>query len=1835
MKYSSFIIIAIFCLPVMLLSQTTGDYRTIAGVTATWQGSSTWQQFNGSSWVNVGTSPTSAANTITIQSGCSITLAGNVSTTNLVVAGSLDASTYSIYPSLSSTITISGTFITANVYGLTNSTPSSINFNDDVIDAPSGTYTGWATFIINNSPTFVLTGSTIQYNASTSQIVTPMPNYNNLTISGSRSSGTVTLSSGTFGISGALNLTATSVSYIVSGTTINFNGASQTIPVFNYNNLSLASATGTTFANATISITGTFTPSSITSSSQGTIAFTGSGQSIPAFNYYNLDLSGATGALFTSGASVGIANTFTPGSSMSNLETITFNGASQTIPIYGFYNLTIAGTGTKTLAGNIAASHALSVTSTLDAGSYTINTGNAASVTISGTFLTSNLNGFTASTIIKDFTDNVSDVGSAAVSSSASINTVNSPTINLTGSTINFYGSSNQPISALSYSSLTINNASGVTMSGNASVSGTLTLTSGKITLGTYNLTMGSAAALSPSTPTSTSYIDASGTGLLVRNAVSSSATIFPIGTSTSYTPLIFTSTTSSPNISVSVKGSITNSLLQSSQVVNVEWAIKGSVSSTSNITYQYNSGDKGVSYTSSGAILGTYTSGYSESALGTVSGSNPYTAIKSSQTLTTSTSLYSIGNPGAFALSAPTFGTFSAINKNYGDAAFSISAPSSNSAGAITYTSSNTSVATISGSTITIVAVGTSTITANQAANGIYTAGSTTATLTVSAIAPTFGTFSAINKNYGDAAFSISAPSSNSAGSITYTSSNTAVATIIGSTITIVGAGTSTITANQAANGNYTTGTTTATLTVNAIAPSLGTFSDINKYNGDAPFGITAPSSNSSGAFSYTSSNTSVATISGSTITIVGVGTSTITANQAANGNYTSVSTSATLTVISSAPTISLANINKNFGDANFAVSATSNSAGAITYTSSNTSVATISGNTVTIVGVGTTTITVNQAANGNYVSGSTTATLTVSATVPDAPVTASAADDNGQSIITYTAPINNGGAAITSYTISATPSFSGSVRTGITANPYTFTGLTNGTTYTFTVAAHNSVGTGAAITTNASTPSSTTTWNGTSWSATAPDASQSAVIAANLNINNTFTSCAGLTINAGVTLTLTTSITVNGAFINNGTITGTGTLTLGGVSNQTVSGTGVVGNITINNASGVTVSSGANSLGVSGVLTLQSGVLTTNGNVTLKSLTIANSGILAPYGNSGNTGTISGNVTVERYIPKGYRAYRDISAGGVYKAGNTLFNTWQESGAYTHGYGMFITGILDTIIKHNSVDATTGIDHSLSGYASAYYYKAGWDTVKNTKTELLNPYQSYRVLIRGDRSFDLDTTPVVAIAGPNVLSMNSATALRASGSLITGTVTYTTSGVANAVTGSAFNNSTYGLNSAANSYTYIANPYPCPIDFHHIYLSHATQLVNMKPVYYYLDPTIGSTGAWVTYNAASNISSNNANYGQFIQAGQGFLVGDTTGAPQVVITEADKSILSTSKTSVFGNINGNSKLGLSLLKQNGDAAQKMDGAVAVFGAQFSNAIGIEDAAKMSNASDNLSISEFGHNLSIDGRLPATVSDVLAISLSALSGTSYKLVIDATDYSSNSFSPYLFDAYKNTTSALLNGSNSIDFTVDNNMAASYQNRFSIVFKPAVLPVKSINLATVQNKDAVAVSWSTNGESNVAYFIVEKSDNASSFVEIGRQNSKNSTTASYLFTDSTVLTNTSFYRIKAVSTNGSFVYSNVSVVVVNSMVAGFNLFPNPLIGKTIHLQMNHINAGKYAVVVHNNLGQKVTVQSLNHQNGNETLDINLVNNLSSGVYTVSIIADADEHIVYQSKLLVK
>ena len=143
-----------------------------------------------------------------------------------------------------------------------------------------------------------------------------------------------------------------------------------------------------------------------------------------------------------------------------------------------------------------------------------------------------------------------------------------------------------------------------------------------------------------------------------------------------------------------------------------------------------------------------------------------------------------------------------------------------------ITYTSfvlGETAAVLLTPATISTTATiasppGTYPITVSGATAANYTITHTNGTLTVVPKQNQTITFNTPpTKTYGNADFAAGATSTNNTIPITYTSSNPAVATIIGNNIHITGAGTSTITASQAGNDGYFPATPVArTLTVN-----------------------------------------------------------------------------------------------------------------------------------------------------------------------------------------------------------------------------------------------------------------------------------------------------------------------------------------------------------------------------------------------------------------------------------------------------------------------------------------------------------------------------------------------------------------------------------------------------------------------------------------------------------------------------------------------------------------------------------------------------------------------------------------------------------------------------------------------------------------------------------------------------------------------------------------------------------------------------------------------------------------------------------------------------------
>ena len=245
--------------------------------------------------------------------------------------------------------------------------------------------------------------------------------------------------------------------------------------------------------------------------------------------------------------------------------------------------------------------------------------------------------------------------------------------------------------------------------------------------------------------------------------------------------------------------------------------------------------------------------------------------------------------------------------------------------------------------------------------------------------------------KRYGDAAFTLPATTTQGL-TITWTSSNTNVATISGNTLTVKGAGTATITATQDGNDDYMPFTKYYTLTVNKATLTVTARSYTITQGNTLPTyeAIYSGFRNNETA----SVLTTQPTFSCSATSSSAPGAYTITPSGAAAANYSFTYVNGTLTIMGN-QTVNLTSIpTMTYGDATYTLPEKTTQGQTITWSSGNTNVATVSGHTLTVKNAGTATITATQGGTTIYYPFSKEYTLTVN----KAPLTVTAENSSMQ---------------------------------------------------------------------------------------------------------------------------------------------------------------------------------------------------------------------------------------------------------------------------------------------------------------------------------------------------------------------------------------------------------------------------------------------------------------------------------------------------------------------------------------------------------------------------------------------------------------------------------------------------------------------------------------------------------------------------------------------------------------------------------------------------------------------------------------------------------------------
>ena len=151
-----------------------------------------------------------------------------------------------------------------------------------------------------------------------------------------------------------------------------------------------------------------------------------------------------------------------------------------------------------------------------------------------------------------------------------------------------------------------------------------------------------------------------------------------------------------------------------------------------------------------------------------------------------------------------------------------------------------------------------------------------------------------------------------------------------------------------------------------------------------------------------------------------------------------------------------------------------------------------------------------------------------------------------------------------------------------------------------------------------------------------------------------------------------------------------------------------------------------------------------------------------------------------------------------------------------------------------------------------------------------------------------------------------------------------------------------------------------------------------------------------------------------------------------------------------------------------------------------------------------------------------------------------------------------------------------LDFEVTAEAASAAADRFKIVFKPSIIYTSLT--ATVVNSD-IAVEWNVANELNIKEYDIERSGNGVNFTKVTTSPSSgnSATPVSYNWLDVSPALGYYYYRIRSISNNNIIGYSNVVKVKINRSTPAMYVFPNPVTENIIHLQMNSMPKGVYAV----------------------------------------------------------
>jgi len=342
------------------------------------------------------------------------------------------------------------------------------------------------------------------------------------------------------------------------------------------------------------------------------------------------------------------------------------------------------------------------------------------------------------------------------------------------------------------------------------------------------------------------------------------------------------------------------------------------------------------------------------------------------------------------------------------------------------------------------------------------------------------------------------------------------------------------------------------------------------------------------------------------------------------------------------------------------------------------------------------------------------------------------------------------------------------------------------------------------------------------------------------------------------------------------------------------------------------------------------------------------------------------------------------------------------------------------------------------------------------------------------------------------------------------------------------------------------------------------------------------------------------------------------------VLVCTLIANLLSLSGRAQQTQISGIESLKTNLYSFNSDESLHLvDGNMTNYHDMFSNEVGMDDALKMNNFGENFGIIRDGKRLAVEQRRLIGNGDTSFFIMWNMQRKKYRLQMQADRLNHPNLRGFLEDSYLRTSTPIdLNGVTTYDFLVNQEPGSFAQNRFRVVYvSNRRVPQPSVfqDILLFKMPNTIMVQWSVDREDEMDHYEVEFSTDGKTFTTIQSIIAyNNADQLSYSIRHGNMQSGDHHYRVKAVSRAGNTLMSKTASIRLTDEKETISVYPNPVVNKTVNLQVSQMPAGKYYITLISNAGTITPLAPIQLNGQTERKVIMLPAHISPGVYRLQV-----------------